>query len=510
MIRRRRPHTSPARIARITHLPGVRIALPLLLAALALTLLAPPRAARAWDTPAESLLAESSDPRALRSALERLGRQLAATDPRNASQALYWRGVSAAREGLGDTAIACYQRAATLFTFDDEQLARADAWIHRGRPADLDAAAALMQTAAPFAEVNEDRVPFRARLGWSLFLSGHPDSALAVFRPISGFISKDLTWLEREGRTAEAAKDWKHATDILIKVVIETRGTDRAAFDALHRTLGPDQQQRAAELDAWLRQKMAEREAAVRIGVEGLGGHRVLFKASDGFPIGGALFVPAPKSPIAVMLMAGGDSLSLYDSLATRMSLSGMALLLLERRGTGASVAPGLSLAGDAYGREEALEGRIARDAAEALRQAAKLAPLDTTRVVVGGFGDGAHTAIRAAALIRGARALMLLSPSNSMLQLGPSRARMAKLKLPAFMQLAMDEGYMYHSKDLYTDALYRSGDPGRSRIVEAHLMGGGPTMFRRDPTLWPRIEQWLHEALSPRRATPPPAPRKG
>jgi hypothetical protein len=96
------------------------------------------------------------------------------------------------------------------------------------------------------------------------------------------------------------------------------------------------------------------------------------------------------------------------------------------------------------------------------------------------------------------------------MIQLGSSRARLAKLQRPTFIQLAMDEGYMYHSKDMYTDALYRSGDVKHSRVVEAHLMGGGPTVFRRDPSLWPRIEEWLHEALTVPHATRPPAPHKG
>ena len=232
--------------------------------------------------------------------------------------------------------------------------------------------------------------------------------------------------------------------------------------------------------------------------------------ASDGFPLGAALFVPSPKSPVAVLLMASGDSLSHYDSLATRMNLSGLALLLVERRGWGASVAPGLAIASDTYGREEALEARIARDAVDALRAAAKLSPLDTTRVLMAGVGDGAHTAVRAAALLPHARALLLISPSPTLIQLGPTRARLAKLNRPMFIQLAMDEGYMYHDRDMYMNALYRSGDQAHSRTVEARMMGGGPTLFRRDPALWPRIEQWLHEAFSVPRATRPPAPRKG
>jgi hypothetical protein len=484
----------------------------LLGAALLLALAAPPLAlpARAWETPAESTLAASPDPRSMRAALGRLARSSAALDPRGASEALYWKGVSAARDGMADTAIVSFERAASMLSFDDQQLALADAWIARGRRVDFDSAAALMQSVAPFADVNEDRVPFRARLGWSLFLAGRADSAMKVFLPISHYLAKDLVWRERIGRTAEAARNWHLATDVLMPVVIETRLADHAALDALHRTLGPDQEKRVADLDAYLRQKIAEQEAADRRAVEAFGGHRLHLQASDGFPLGAALFTASPGSPVAVILMASGDSLALYDSLATRMNESGLALLLVERRGSGASVDPGLALASDTYGREEALESRIARDALDALRAAARLAPFDTTRVVMAGTRDAIHTAIRAAALLPRARALLLISPATTLIQLGPTRAQLAKIQRPVFIQLAMDEGYMFHDRDMYMDALYRSGDRTKSRVVEARMLGGGPTLFRRDPSLWPRIEQWLHEALSAPRATPRPAPRKG
>ena len=478
---------------------------------LALAACAMPRRACAWETPAESTLATASDPRSMRAALDRLARASAARDPRLASQALYWKGVSAARDGKADSAIVSFERASSMFSFDEQQLALADAWTARGRKSDLGSAAALMLSAAPFGEVNEDRAPFRARLAWSLFLSGNADSAMKVFYPVIHYLSKDRVWRERIGRTAEAARNWHLATDVLMPVVIETRLADRAALESLHRTLGPNQDARVADLDAYLRQKIAEQESAERRAVESLGGHRLHLQASDGFPLGAALFEASPGSPVAVVLMASGDSLALYDSLATRMCESGLAVLMIERRGSGASVDPGLAIASDAYGREEALENRIARDAVEALRAASRLAPFDTARVAMAGVGDATHTAIRAAALLPRARALLLVSPNPALIQLGPSRALLAKLQRPVFIQLAMDEGYMFHDRDIYMDALYRSGDKSRSRVVEARLMGGGPTLFRRDPTLWPRIEQWLHEALSaPPHATRPPAPRKG
>jgi predicted alpha/beta hydrolase len=502
------PTPNPAVLACVRRPQCRRLLRATLLLALAAPALARP--ARAWETPAESTLATSPDARSMRAALERLARSAAKGDPRLAGQALYWKGVSAAREGLADTAIVSFQRAAALFPFDDQQLALADAWMARGKKADLEDAAALMLSAAPFADVNEDRAPFRGRLGWSLFLAGQTDSALAVFRPVGHFLAKDLVWRERMGRSAEAAHDWRLAGELLRRVVVETRGADRAAVESLHRTLGQSPDARATDLDAYLRQKIAEQEATERRAVEAFGGKRLHLQASDGFPLGAALFVPSPKSPVAVFLMASGDSLALYDSLATRMNESGLAALLVERRGSGASVGPGLAISSDTYGREEALENRIARDAVDALRAAARLAPIDTTRVVIGGVGDGALTVIRAAALLPHSRALLLLSPSPSLIQLGPSRARLAKLQRPAFIQLAMDEGYMFHDRDIYMDALYRSGDAARSRVVEARLIGGGPTLFRRDPSVWPRIEQWLHEALSAPHATRPAPPRKG
>ena len=374
----------------------------------------------------------------------------------------------------------------------------------------FDTAARLMLAAAPFAEVNEDRVPFRARLAWSLFVAGNADSAMSVFSPLGHYLDKELIWRERIGRTAEAARKSRVATDMLMQVVIETRGADRAALEALHRSLGPNQEKRIADLDAYLRQKIAEQEASDRRAVESAGGHRLHLPASDGFLLGAALFIPGPNRPVAVVMMSTGDSLGLYDSLATRMAASGLATLLVERRGSGGSVGPEVAIAGDTYGREEALDNRIARDAFDALRAAAKLTPLDTTHVIVVGVGDAGSTAIRAVALSPRARGLMLISPKPILIELGPSRARLARAKRPVFIQLAIDEGYMFHSSDIYMDALYRSGDMSRSRVVEARMVGGGPTLFRRDPSLWARIDQWLHETLSAPPATRQATPRKG
>src|SRR5438876_41762 len=78
---------------------------------------------------------------------------------------------------------------------------------------------------------------------------------------------------------------------------------------------------------------------------------------------------------------------------------AGLAALLVERRGTRGAAAPGCVLPFDTYGREESMEQRIARDALEALRAAAKQARLDTSRVLFAGVRSAAPTAIRAALL---------------------------------------------------------------------------------------------------------------
>ncbi|MGH7742100.1 MAG: alpha/beta hydrolase [Candidatus Eiseniibacteriota bacterium] len=288
------------------------------------------------------------------------------------------------------------------------------------------------------------------------------------------------------------------------------RGADRPALEALHRSLGPNQEKRIADLDAYLKQKIAEQEAVDRRTVEAFGAHRLHLPASDGFLLGAALNVLVPGSPVAVVLMSTGDSLGVYDSLATRFADSGFATLLIERRGSGGSVGPEVAVAGDTYGRQEALENRIARDAFDALRAAARLIQLDTTRVVLVGVRDSAPTAIRAMTLSPRARGLVLISPKPILIELGASRARLAKARRPLFIQLAIDEGYMFHSSDIYMDALYRASDASRSRVVEARMVGGGPTLFRRDPTLWERIDQWLTGALSAPTSTRPPASRKG
>jgi len=464
--------------------------------------LAPP-VARAGTAPSRAgmLLGLCPDQAKLRAELTRLADSLRA-DPAAAADPIYWRATSRARAGLADSAIADFRRAGEWRGLAVDWIGLADALIARARPGDLEEAAGLMErhsAAGPLDEIHA----LRARLGWSLFLSGQVDSANRVYQAMLDALDPDPLWRVRAGRVlAEAPGVDPHvAFDWLFPEVLKARGADRGAIESLQKALERDPRSHDLDVNALVRTAVARGEAAERLGVESRGGRLLRFSASDGFPISAALFAGAPRSPVAVLLMGRADSLAGYDSLVVALRAAGLATLLIERRGTRGAAGPGCAGAGDFYGREDALEERIARDARETLRHAAHEAPLDTTRVMIGGVRDAAGTALLAATRMR-TRALLLVSPEVPRVDLGLNCARIAKLMLPMFIQLAPED----YDVVIPADALYQSGARSASRVADSRAPGRGAELFRGDPNVAPRLARWLSETL---KAPPPSATRR-
>jgi hypothetical protein len=464
----------------------------------------PAAPARADDTlsPAQTLMATCPDLRTLRAALARTADTLRAVNPAVSEEARYWRGVAEARAGMPDSAIADLQRAIAGGGTPDGQLALADALLGRARPADLAAAAGLMRSLAPSPAPSRGEGEFRARLGWTLFLQGHPDSAMEVLTSVVPLLDDDLVWKQRVGRVAAATPGQAAlAGELLTSVLSGTRGTDRAAREALRSVTSAAGGPAAADFDARLRRGLAEIEAAERQTTEGMGGRLLRLRASDGFPISGALFAGAAPLPVAVVLMAAGDSIGGYDSLVVALRRAGLAALLVERRGSRGACGPGLALPTDAYGRETALETRIARDALEALRAASHQAPLDTTRTVLCGVRGAAPTAVLAGTLSARARAIMLVSPDPVPTDLGPSCARLTKLRRPVYIVMAPEDW----ERRWMSEALFQAGPRGACFVADTRAPGRGAEQFRGDPGIAPRLARWLDDPLKhPASATRP------
>jgi hypothetical protein len=149
----------------------------------------------------------------------------------------------------------------------------------------------------------------------------------------------------------------------------------------------------------------------------------------------------------------------------------------------------------------------VARDVFEAVAAIAREAGADTSSYLLVGIGSMAPVAVEAATLDRRARTMLLVSPSPSPVDQGPMRAALAALRRPVYFQTAPADFRLWD----FVDALYRACDLRASRVAESSRVGQRATIFRYDPRIMQRFQQWLSESW-PRapRATPRPAPRKG
>jgi hypothetical protein len=248
---------------------------------------------------------------------------------------------------------------------------------------------------------------------------------------------------------------------------------------------------------------------------EGLQAKRVVFPSDDGFPLSAIVFPHAgPAKSRAVVALADPDNGWLdYDQLATGLRSAGYALIVLEPRGSGRSVAPNCPSPESWRGREDELDQRVARDVRVALRQLARETPVDTARYLVIAGLDRAHQAAAAAQLDRRVHLLMLASPTPPDVERGRMRSRLKTLAIPVFIEaVAMDPDALVSS-----DRLFQALDGHVSRLVESRLPGSGVQVFRLDTTALPRLTSWLNEhwnrattKKSTKSAPRPAAPRKG
>ena len=279
----------------------------------------------------------------------------------------------------------------------------------------------------------------------------------------------------------------KQATKVLAKLYEAFIGTDAAVEgDYLQRVLTAEIQQR----------DQIEQDL-----LTDLGGRRVGFRGSNGFPLGGTVLASrrATRARGAVVVVAPGDTLALYDSLAVGLQRMGFAVMLLDPRGSGRSVAPSCPLPDSWRGREVVMQEAVAGDVAVAARALGRETGSDTTQYLVVGVGVTGPIAIQAAARDRGVRALMVVSPSASPTDRGSLRAAISSLTCPIYFQTSPED---FTTWDLI-DALYEATDRRASRVADSEKFGTRAALFRRGGAIFTRFDRWLSEAW-PRPAGPP------
>ena len=421
-----------------------------------------------------------------------------------AGEASFYLAQSLDRGGRLDSAIAACERAVTLRGNHEDRLMLADLRLRRETRAD---AAAVLRDLTPTlgemgGETERSRVQVLSRIAWAYVLSGRPDSAAILFSGMDEFLGGRLEWRYRMAKAALMTGDARRTFDLLLPVAIASRMQDEDVMIDLKEAA---EKIGVSNIEQALRREMNDRDAREQRMVESWGGRRVTFRGTDGFPLVGFALAPAgtARRTGAVVLMALGDSLPAYDSLATAMRRRGVAVILVPPRGTSWAVSPACPLADAWVGREEDLQRQTARDVRRALRALAATTRIDTTRYVVVGVASSATIAAQAARIDPQVRALLMVSPTPAMVDRGPACAALAAARPPVFFQVAPED---FGATLEVTDLLYQATNRSASRVVEAKSAGRGVAQFRADPTLAKRFLDWLDGALkvSPTRATPP------
>ena len=318
-----------------------------------------------------------------------------------------------------------------------------------------------------------------------------------------------MEWRYRLACVAFDREEWIRVQLLLTPLGVASRTYDADVMDMLERSA--DKLNAKRRLQPMLAGEIHKRDEIEQQWVTEMGGRRVGFRSRDGFPLGGTVLAPRrvahPRG--AVILMAPGDTIAIYDSLAAGLRNMGLAVMLLDPRGSGRSVAPSCPLPSAWRGREAAMQEAVAGDVSAAASALAREAGADSTQYLVVGVGSTGPSAILAARKDRRVRSMMLVSPTASPCDRGMLRAQVAAWKRPIYFQTGPED---FTAQPLI-DALYEATDMRASRVADSDKPGTRATIFRRDPRIMARFKQWLSESW-PRsaapRSTPPKPPKKG
>jgi len=467
----------------------------------------PPHAHEPANDPVERALVESRTPDVLRARLLEIAK--APPSPRVGLEAWQMRGLSFDHAAQLDSAIACYRLASNPRN-PGGYFALVDALLRHRSTGDVEEAIDLL------ARLQDDDEPGRiglrpdpARLGWAYVLAGQASRGIELLAPMEARLADDPQWRYRIGRAYIDAGRSTKAVDLLLLLNTLSRGQDRDVAKMLHHldaALGAN-----AHLHERAIEQQQQHDDAEIAWLTRLGGRRVRIVASDGAMIGGALFADSTArrpARAAVVLASVGDDLRDYDSLTVALRSSGFAVFVLDPRGSGWSVAPEFSLPDTWQGREDALAARVVTDVHDALHAFARVAKIDTTRVLLAGIGTMAPVAVRAAAAEPRVAALALIDPWTSPVDRGVVLAAANDAAVPVYVHV----GVQARTETAFADTLFHTFPPRTSRMDDSPALQSGARAFGSRPDVTTRFVRWLGETYAgpakPRRATPR-APRQ-
>jgi len=467
-------------------------------------------AAAAPPPSVQDLLLSGDGPAGLRARL--LARaDSAATDPLGAGEAWYWAGVSWARSGRADSALAAFARARALRGNPEETLAAVDVLLARGAGADLDSAAALLAplAAQPLGGLTDEvmlrEAWVRAQRGDTAPLRAVLDLRTSpLFRPRS-YLARRPLWAARFAPLALAEGDGEAAWRLVSPLAVATRGGDpaiaalaRAA--SVGRSIGTD-------WDGWIRSACVRADTAELAAIRGLGARPLAVRAEDGAALH-AWYVPGPRGAAiaAVAAPADGEAAAACDSMVAHLRRAGLGVVLLEPRGVRRSASASEPAALARAGGEEAAQRRLARDLGHALTAAARAGGGGAVRGVAVGTGADAMAAALAAEADPRFRAVLIAGPEIAPVDRGWLRASLAASGAPVYFETGPDNVL----ENLAVDRIVEGLPPRQFRVADSRTSGHGAALFRGGPAEGTRFAAWVSGALKQPRATPPARPRKG
>lgn len=464
----------------------------------------------AQTSPLDPVLDGAADPQALRPRLFAFADSVATIDAALAAEALAVAGQSFARRSELDSAVTCFERAIQLDPRAPRRMELATALLARLSAGDAPRARELLRPIQPLTPQHPDpsQSHVQGLFAWAHYLAGQADSAAVLLAPLDSWLSTETEWRYRLACVALERGEWIRVQLLLTPLALLSRTHDQDVMDLLTRSA--EQLNSERRLRPSLAQHLAKRDEVEQELLTAMGARRVAFRARDGFPLGGSVLAPKRRTGAraAVIVVAPDDTLAVYDSLAVGLRSMGLAVMLLDPRGSGRSVAPGCPLPVTWRGREARMQSLVAGDVATAAAALARETGADSSQYLVVGVGSTGPIAILAARQDRRVRVLMLVSPTAAPAERGALRAAVATWKRPIYFQTGPEDFPTWP----WIDVLYGACDPRASRIADSDRPGTRAKLFRRDPRILERFKQWLTESwprsAAPRAPRPAPPPR--
>lgn len=412
----------------------------------------------------------------------------------DSGDAAYWLGVQHARAGRADSALAQWRRAWRLRGDFDEGYAVIDALCRRGKAADLAEARAIAAELSQQADLSaRNRVAeSHARLAWTLYLLGQPDSALAALPAANEPIYRRYPWTRRLFLVQSAGGDFANAWRTGLTVMVRRRGHDAEAESLLIRAqhrLHYIDERRTLTIENGIGRATAEELAFASTH----GGAVETLRAKDGFPLQLFTFPAKPDSgrrEAMVFVLSPTDTVSAVDSLVAACTASGHPVALLAPRGTLGSLGRDAMGPEDWIGREPAFFTTTAADVAFAMDALGKRAAFRAPGWVVAAAGDRAPVALSLARSRRDVKALLLVAPRVPVVDVAEYRAQLKAAGTRTFVQVSPEEPDALEFGDL----LSRDTRPGQVRVADSGEAGRGAAIFRADSRVPRRLISWLAE----------------